>query len=380
MAKQLENGSWVLDGPIDGHLHARSTEEGDPGKARLPYVLHYTLEQFDAAVMMPNLSPPVTTAEMIVAYRDIILKQAEQEGFPHFRPLMVLYITENTTPEMIHEARAVGTVAGKFYPQGGTTGAASGVRDFGELMYPVYEAMQNCGMLALFHGADPDPKTDLWERERMFVPVFNKIAERFPGLRMVFEHMSTRNAVACVRNLGSNVFGGITPLHLQMNRTDFCGSGLRPSIYAFPIVQAEPHRQALIAAATSGDPKFFAGTDSAPHFGEQKYCECGAMGSFTAPHAFELYAEVFEAALKENGEGLWLERLEAFTAHHMPDAYGIPRSANSIILERSAWQVPERIWCDKNYIVPLRPGEMMHFKAWLDKQGDYKPSGGHSIG
>lgn len=365
MVKKIEDGVWELRAPDDMHCHLRDTEVGDK-HGRMPYILKYTARQFARAIAMPNTGPPVTNARTVEAYRRRINLIAYDDCLYGFEPLMVLYITPETTASDIREARHVGAVAGKFYPKGGTTGAQNGVPDFGEPMFRVYEAMQETGMLALFHGAVPDDALDVFDREQAFVPTFAKIAETFPGLRMVFEHMSTRDAVNCVLELRDGVYGSITPLHLARNRNDMLGlGGLHPRLFAMPIVQSRGHQEALVQAAVSGSPKFFAGTDSAPHLKNQKHREGGACGSFSAPHAYESYAQDFEDMLGSQGEVLWPARLEDFTSRFGAEAYGLPLNEGKIILRREEWTVPSTIPCGSDVIIPMCAGETMRFKAEL---------------
>ena len=366
MARKIKDGVWEIRAPDDMHCHLRDTKVGDPEYSRLAMVLKYTAAQFARAIAMPNTNPPITTVKMLDAYRARIKLMAYGELCYGFEPLMVLYATEATPPSVYREAKQAGCVAVKFYPQGGTTGAADGVRSFGKVLYRTYEVMEEMGLLALFHGADPRDRVDLLDRERRFLPTFRRIANRFPGLKMVFEHMSTRDSVQCVTEMRNGVYGTITPQHLLSTDNDFrARGGLRPSMHCFPPLQRERDRLALVKAAVSGNPKFFAGTDSAPHIGETKYCECGAMGCFTAPIAFELYAEAFEDGAGED----WVDRLEAFTSEYGAKAYDLPLNEGRIILERGSWNVPnvypQGTVDIRAGIVPYRAGGSVRFKAKL---------------
>lgn len=338
---------------------------GDPDD-RLPMVAGYTARQFARAIAMPNTQVPIKNARMATGYRDRILHALSRQGIENFEPLMTIYITPGTSRETILEARQAGVVAGKFYPKHGTTGSGDGIPNFGKPMYEVYDAMQECGMLALFHGANPDPNVDIFDKEYAFIPVAREIRERFPQLTMVFEHMSTGDAVDFVLK-HDNTFGTITPQHLQWTRNQLLGSGLNPAAYCMPPLQTNEDREALVAAAVSGSPKFFAGTDSAPHYGHRKYCEGGCMGCFTASYAVELYAEVFE----EHGGEDWVEKLERFLSEFGAAAYGLPLNEGTLMLERSRWRVSVRIPreddAQERYVVPFRPGEVLGFRAWREK-------------
>ena len=336
----------TLTRPDDWHLHLRD------GVA-MASVLPYSARQFARAIVMPNLKPPVTTVALAGAYRGRIRKALPESA--RFEPLMTLYLTDNTTPAEIGRAGASGFVhAVKYYPAGATTNSDSGVTRI-ERAYPALEEMQRVGLPLLLHGEVTTPGVDIYDRERVFVDtVLADIVRRFPALRVVLEHVTTREAVAFVESAGSNVAATITAHHLLYNRNALFQGGLRPHWYCLPILKREEHRAALVRAATGGNAKFFLGTDSAPHPRGEKESACGCAGCFTAHAAIELYAEAFEAAGA-------LERLEAFASFHGPDFYRLPRNTERVTLEKRQAEVPAAITFGAETLVPLRAGERV---AW----------------
>ena len=334
--------------PDDWHLHLRDG-------AALAAVLPASATQFGRAIVMPNLRPPVTTTAQALAYRDRILAARPASGAgAGFTPLMTLYLTDNTAPDEIARARAAGLVAVKLYPAGATTNSDAGVTDIRKT-YATLEALQREGLLLLVHGEVTDPAVDVFDREAVFIDrVMQPLRRDFPALKVVFEHITTREAAQYVAGSDAFTAATITAHHLLYNRNALFMGGLRPHWYCLPVLKREVHRQALLQAATSGSPKFFLGTDSAPHAAALKeQSACGA-GCYTAPAALELYAEAFEAAGA-------LHRLEAFASHHGPDFYGLPRNASTVTLKRDAWTLPETVPFGDAPLKPLRGGETL---AW----------------
>ena len=327
--------------PDDWHLHLRDGEA-------LASVVGYTARRFGRAIVMPNLKPPVTNAAQALAYRERILA-AVPAGMT-FEPLMTLYLTRQTTPEDIVAAKASGKVFGvKFYPQGATTNSAAGVSDL-STVYPVLEAMEQADLPLLVHGEVTDHAVDVFDREKTFIDRHMvPLRARFPNLRVVFEHITTADAVQFVQAQSSNVAATITVHHLLLNRNALFDGGVRPHHYCAPVLKREQHRQALLAAATGGDARFFLGTDSAPHPREAKLADCGCAGIFTAHAAIELYAEAFDEAGK-------LENLEGFASFHGPDFYRLPRNTERLVLERRAWTVPDTVPLGSSVCVPMRAG------------------------
>ena len=302
---------------------------------------------------MPNLTPPVTTTAQAMAYRQRIL--AALPPTTGFRPLMVLYLTDTTPPEEIERAQASGNVFGvKLYPAGATTNSQSGVTDITRC-YDTFAAMERLGMPLLIHGEVTDDHIDIFDREAVFIEeVLSPLVERFPDLKVVFEHITTQEAADFVTHASDRIAATITAHHLLLNRNHLLVGGIRPHNYCLPVLKREKHRLALIEAATSGNPKFFLGTDSAPHTRETKEQACGCAGSFTAPAALELYAIAFEAAGR-------LDRLEGFASHFGPDFYGLARNQTTLTLERRSWQVPTLYPFLGEEIVPFFAGENL---AW----------------
>jgi dihydroorotase len=332
--------------PDDWHLHLRDG-------AALRDVLPHTARQFARAIVMPNLKPPVTTVDQALAYRQRILEALPAGS--SFEPLMTLYLTDTTDPEEIRRvAEEPDIVALKLYPAGATTNSDAGVKSLDGL-YPVLAAMEWHGVPLLVHGEVTDPDIDIFDREQVFIDRhLIPITVRFPALRIVLEHVTTREGVEFVRDGGPRIGATLTAHHLLYNRNALLAGGVRPHFYCLPVLKRESHRQALLEAATSGSPKFFLGTDSAPHPRGQKEAACGCAGCYTAHAALELYAEVFEAAGA-------LDRLEAFASFHGADFYGLPRNRDRVTLERHEWRVPESFGFGEESLVPLRAGERL---AW----------------
>ena len=339
--------SITLTRPDDWHLHLRDG-------AALKAVVAYSAAQFGRAIVMPNLRPPVTTAAAAVAYRERIVAALPEAS--NFKPLMTLYLTDNTPPDEIKRAKDIGAVALKLYPAGATTNSDAGVTDLLGRCRPTLEAMQREGLLLLVHGEVTDADIDLFDREAVFIDrVMRPLRRDFPALKVVFEHITTREAAQYVAEAGPQTAATITAHHLLYNRNAIFTGGLRPHYYCLPVLKREVHRLALVAAATSGSAKFFLGTDSAPHATQMKeQSVCGA-GCFTAPAALELYAQAFEAADA-------LHRLEGFASHHGADFYGLPRNTDSVTLLREDWVLPETLPFGDADIKPLRAGETLHWK------------------
>jgi len=336
----------TLTRPDDWHLHLRDG-------AALKAVLPQSARQFARAIVMPNLRPAVTSVELAEDYRRRIL--AALPPGSRFEPLMTLYLTDNTAPEEIALARAGGRVhAVKYYPAGATTNSDSGVTRL-ENCFRVFEAMERTGLPLLVHGEVTDAEVDAFDREQVFIDtVLPQITRRFPGLRLVLEHITTSEAAACVAAAPDNIAATVTAHHLLLNRNALFAGGIRPHHYCLPLLKREAHRLALVAAATGGSPKFFLGTDSAPHARANKEAPCGHAGIYTAHAALELYAEAFDAAGA-------LERLEAFASFHGADFYRLPRNTETITLARESWQVPASFGLGADELVPLRAGERL---AW----------------
>jgi dihydroorotase len=333
--------------PDDWHLHLRDG-------AALKSVLPYTAAQFGRAIVMPNLTPPITTAEAANAYRDRIL--AALPAGSNFAPLMVAYLTNGTEPDALATGFGDGAfVAAKLYPAHATTNSSAGVTDIRNID-EVLEKMAEIGMPLLIHGEVTDPAVDIFDREAVFIDtVLEPLVGRLPSLRIVFEHATTERAVQFVRQAGANIGATITPHHLLLNRNAMFRGGIRPHHYCLPVVKREKHRRALVEAATSGDPQFFLGTDSAPHAVSAKETACGCAGIFNAPTAIEFYTEVFDAAGA-------LDRLEAFASLNGPRFYGLPVNEQRLTLERSPTTVPNTVALpDGGEIRPFRAGESL---AW----------------
>ena len=347
MTKNIPD-SLTITRPDDWHLHVR---DGDALNAVLPD----TARQFARAIIMPNLKPPVRTVLEAGWYRDRIL--AALPANTAFEPLMTLYLTDNTDPDEIKRAKASGFVhAVKYYPAGATTNSDSGVTDIRKCD-AVFAAMQEAGLPILLHGEVTDSEIDIFDREKIFIERhLIPLTLRFPKLRIVFEHITTANAVKFVLAASDNVAATITAHHLLFSRNEMFKGGIRPHYYCLPVLKREEHRLALLKAATSGNKKFFLGTDSAPHAKNTKEASCGCAGCYTALHAMELYAAAFESANA-------LDKLEGFASFFGADFYGLPRNNGTITLEKSSWQVPEELPFSGSAIVPLRAGETLEWRV-----------------
>lgn len=335
--------------PDDWHLHIRDGEV-------LADLLKHTASQFERAIIMPNLKPPVTTAEMAAAYKKRIL--AALPAGSSFTPLMILYLTDNTSADEVKNAHQEGVVGFKLYPAGATTNSDAGVTDIKKCTKAL-EAMEACGMPLLLHGEVTHADVDVFDREAVFIDqVLEPLRQRHPGLKIIFEHITTRQAAQYVESADNQRFGAIaatvTPQHLLYNRNAIFTGGIRPHYYCLPILKREEHRQELVRVATSGNTRFFLGTDSAPHVKGTKENACGCAGCYTAWHAMPLYAEVFDQANA-------LDRLEGFASHFGPDFYNLPRNTGKLILKRQAQQIPNEFPIGSSTVVPLRAGESL---AW----------------
>jgi dihydroorotase len=339
--------SITLTRPDDWHLHLRDG-------AALAAVLPDTARRFARAIVMPNLKPPVTTVALAAAYRERIL--AALPAGMDFQPLMTLYLTDNMAPAEIDAARASGFVhAVKLYPAGATTNSDAGVSDLKKCAATLAR-LEKLGLPLLVHGEVTDPAVDVFDREAVFIDtVLVPLLRDFPGLKLVLEHITTKNGIDFVKAGGANVAGTLTAHHLLLNRNAIFAGGIRPHHYCLPVLKRETHRRALVAAAISGSPKFFLGTDSAPHAQSTKEAACGCAGCYTANAGIELYAEVFDAEAA-------LDKLEGFASFHGPDFYGLPRNAGTITLKREAQAVPASLdYLPGDRLVPLRAGESI---AW----------------
>ena len=337
----------TIQTPDDWHLHFR---DGDMLQETVPA----TARCFRRAVVMPNLVPPVTTGELASAYRQRIL--AARPANSTFEPIMTIYLTDTTTAQDIKAAKAAGVLAAKMYPAGATTNSHSGVSSLSSL-FPVLEALVENDMLLLVHGEVTEAHVDIFDREKVFIEQhLSQIVAKFPELRIVLEHITTADAVEFVSKSSANVAATITPQHLMLNRNDMLVGGIRPHNYCLPVLKRATHQQALRAIVASGNPKFFLGTDSAPHAKHRKESACGCAGCYSAWSAIELYAQVFE----ELGA---LDKLEGFASHYGADFYGLPRNSGTITLTRETWQIPEEITLpDGNPIVPFFAGQQVNWK------------------
>ncbi|CAM5179834.1 Dihydroorotase OS=Castellaniella defragrans (strain DSM / CCUG 39792 / 65Phen) OX=1437824 GN=pyrC PE=3 SV=1 [Castellaniella denitrificans] len=342
--------------PDDWHLHLRDG-------AVLRDVVMDSARQFGRAIVMPNLKPPVLTTEDARAYRERVLdalrRACERAGggeAPSFEPLMTLYLTDRTSPDEIRRARDSGFVHGvKLYPAGATTHSDAGVTDLLGQCRATLAAMQECGMPLLVHGEVTDPAVDLFDREAVFIErVMRPLRRAFPELKVVFEHLTTADGAAYVTEADGPIGATLTPQHLLYNRNALFKGGLRPHWYCLPVLKRETHRQALLKAATSGNPRFFLGTDSAPHPRGAKEQDCGCAGCYTARHAMALYAAAFESVGR-------LDRLEAFASRHGPAFYGLPVNTGTLTLERVADPIPQDLPLGDDVVVPLAAGESL---AW----------------
>jgi len=339
--------SLTLTRPDDWHIHLR---DGDVLANTVPDAAR----TFGRAIIMPNLVPPIMQASQALAYKERILAQRPEGNT--FEPLMVLYLTDQTSAADIVAAHEAGIVACKLYPAGATTNSASGVTDINKV-YPALEAMQQTGMRFLLHGEVTDGDIDIFDREKVFIDrTLKQLAKDFPALNMVLEHITTKEAVDFVSESQANIAASITAHHLLFNRNHMLVGGIKPHFYCLPILKRNTHQNALIAAATSGKSRFFLGTDSAPHTQSAKENACGCAGAYTAFAAIELYAEAFEQANA-------LDKLEGFASHFGPDFYGLPRNSDSITLVREDWQVPTTLALGDNPLVPLCAGETLHWQV-----------------
>jgi len=337
----------TLTRPDDWHIHLRDEDA-------LKRTVGDAARQFARAIVMPNLVPPVMNTEQALGYKERIL--AARPAGSQFEPLMVLYLTDSTDPAEIVKAKAAGVTAVKLYPAGATTNSASGVTDLTKV-YPVLEAMQKAGMPFLLHGEVTDSAIDIFDREKVFLDrTFSKLVTQFPELKMVLEHITTADSAEFVSAAPKNVAATITAHHLLYNRNHMLAGGIRPHYYCLPILKRNTHQAALIKAATSGIPKFFLGTDSAPHAKDKKEAACGCAGSYTAYAAIELYAEAFDDAHA-------LDKLEGFASHFGPDFYQLPRNTQKIRLVKSEWQAPNSLDFAGTDLVPLRAGEMLRWQV-----------------
>ena len=337
--------SLTITRPDDWHLHLRDG-------AAMAAVLPATARQFARAIIMPNLRPPITSAAAAAAYRGRIL--AALPAGSDFTPLMTLYLTDSLAADEIARAAEAGVVAVKLYPAGATTHSDAGVTDIRHT-WPVLEAMQRAGLPLLVHGEVTDPAVDIFDREAVFIDrVLVPLRRDFPELKVVLEHITTREAAQYVAQAGAHTAATITAHHLLYNRNAIFLGGLRPHYYCLPVLKRELHRQALVAAASSGSDRFFLGTDSAPHAAALKEASVCGAGCFTALSALELYAEAFEAAGA-------LDKLEGFASHHGPAFYGLPRNLGTLTLVRQAWALPETLPFGETVLKPLRGGETL---AW----------------
>jgi dihydroorotase len=342
--------SVTLARPDDWHLHVR---EG----AVLAAVLPHTARQFGRAIIMPNLRPPVTTTEMAAAYRERILAALPKDGpAARFEPLMTLYLTDNTPPDEIRRARESGFVHGvKLYPAGATTNSDAGVTSIAKCAKTL-EAMQEHDLPLLVHGEVTDPAIDMFDREKVFIDrVMTPLRRDFPALKVVFEHITTKDAADYVRDADGPIGATLTAHHLLYNRNALFVGGIRPHYYCLPVLKRETHRVALVAAATSGNPRFFLGTDSAPHAKGLKEHACGCAGCYTALHALELYTQAFDQAGA-------LDRLEGFASFHGADFYGLPRATERVTLRREPWTLPAEFMAGGDEIVPLGGGESIGWR------------------
>ena len=325
--------------PDDWHVHLRDGE-------MLKLVAPFTAKQFARAIVMPNLAPPVTTVEQASAYRERIVAAAG----PNFTPLMTCYLTDQVDPDELARGHAEDVwIAAKLYPAGATTNSSRGVTDIRNI-YPALERMQDIGMVLCVHGEVTDPEVDVFDREAVFIDrVLSRVVTDFPGLKVVFEHITARQAAEFVADGPATIAATITPQHLQLNRNALFQGGLRPHAYCLPVVKREEHRLAVRNAAVSGNSKFFLGTDSAPHVVGAKESSCGCAGLFNAPYALEAYAQVFD-------EEQALDRFEAFASLNGPAFYGLPVNEGSVTLERAAAEVPASIGEGAATVVPYGAG------------------------
>lgn len=345
----MSQQTLTITRPDDWHLHLR---DGDGLKA----VVGHTAERFHRAIIMPNLVPPVTTTEMALAYRERIMAALPTDS--GFEPLMTLYLTDNTSPEEIQRAVESGAVkAVKLYPAGATTNSDSGVSHINK-PEPALKAMAELGMPLLVHGEVTEAHVDIFDREAEFLEtVLKPLLDHIPDLKVVAEHITTREMADFVLHAGDQVGATITPQHLLLNRNAMLVGGMRPHNYCLPVLKRESHREVLVEVATSGNKKFFLGTDSAPHPKGAKESACGCAGIYSAHAAIELYAEAFEQANA-------LDKLEGFASHHGADFYGLPRNTDTIVLKKEPWEVPSDYPFGKDTVVPFRAGAKVGWKLY----------------
>ena len=336
--------------PDDWHLHLRDN-------AVLASTVPAAERGFGRGIIMPNLLPPATTVAQVSAYRDRIL--AQRPAGSSWEPLMVLYLTDNTTSEEIRAAKACGFIHGcKYYPAGATTNSDSGVTDLNKI-HSVLETMQEVGMVLQLHGEVTTADIDIFDREAVFIDRHLRgLAQHYPKLKIILEHITTQQAAEFVASAGKNIAATITPQHLLFNRNHMLVGGIRPHLFCLPILKRDIHQQALIKAATSGSPKFFLGTDSAPHAQDKKESACGCAGCFSHHAAIELYAQAFEEAGA-------LDKLEGFASLYGADFYGLPRNPTNITLQRQPWQLPASIPFDDSQLIPLGAGTTLNWKLDL---------------
>jgi dihydroorotase len=341
----MDNISIIL--PDDWHLHLRDNQA-------LKTTVPAAARGFGRGVIMPNLTPPVTQVADAAAYRERIMAQRPKGST--WEPLMVLYLTDNTTADEIRAAKDCGFIHGcKYYPAGATTNSASGVTDLSK-MSPVFEAMQDVGMVLQLHGEVTSANIDIFDREAVFIDRHLRgMTQQFPDLKIVLEHITTQQGADFVLEANDNVAASITPQHLLYNRNHMLVGGIRPHLFCLPILKRDTHQQALVNAATSGNTKFFLGTDSAPHAQGAKESACGCAGCFSHHAAIELYAEVF-------GQAGAMDKLEAFASTNGPDFYGLPRNSSSIVLKKQQWQLPDSLPFEDTQIIPLGAGTTLNWK------------------
>ena len=345
-AMTAAQNTLTITRPDDWHLHVR---DGAP----LHTVVPHTAAQFGRAIIMPNLRPPVTTAQQALEYKQRILAAVPQ-GVA-FEPLMTLYLTDNLPPDEIARAKEAGVVAAKLYPAGATTNSDAGVTDLRKT-YKTLDAMQKAGLLLLVHGEVTSPDIDLFDREAVFIEQqLIPLRRDFPELKIVFEHITTKEAAHYVQEADRFTAATLTAHHLLYNRNAIFTGGIRPHYYCLPVLKRETHRQALVQAATSGSPKFFLGTDSAPHPAHLKEHASGCAGCYTAHAAIEMYAEAFDNAGA-------LDQLEAFASFHGPAFYGLPRNTGTITLRRESWTPPDSFAFGEAELKPLRAGEALPWR------------------
>jgi dihydroorotase len=340
--------TFTITRPDDWHLHVRDG-------AALQTVVPHTAAQFARALIMPNLKPPVTRTEQALAYGQRIRAAAAAAGHSAFEPLMTLYLTDHLPPDEILRAKDAGIVGVKLYPAGATTNSDAGVTDMRKT-YGTLEAMQRIGMPLLVHGEVTSPDIDLFDREAVFIDTqLIPLRRDFPALKVVFEHITTREAAQYVQSAQGAIAASITAHHLLYNRNAIFTGGIRPHYYCLPVLKREIHRQALVDAATGGSPRFFLGTDSAPHATHLKEHASGCAGCYTAHAAIELYASAFEAAQA-------LDKLEAFASFHGPDFYDLPRNSDRITIRRESWTPPQSYAFADTSLKPLAAGEVLHWR------------------